>query len=85
MVKKFKEIEDILNNSDKAEFLEKLSNQLDIDGCRIVVITGIPNKEKHCLDVEVWQTGFDYLFEEHGFILTGLDIVEGYNDGGNGQ
>jgi len=76
MAKSFNKIDDILENSDKAELIEKLSKVLDVEGCKVVVITGVPNKETEGLDMEVWQTGHAYRYEEWGFIQEGSSIVE---------
>ena len=78
-MKSFSQIEDILNNSDKAELLEKLGSVLSVEGCKVVVITGKPNKETGGIDVEVWQTGHKYRYEEYGFIIEGANIVEDYD------
>lgn len=79
MTKTFTKIDDILDNSDKAELIEKLSNVLDVEGCKVVVILGVPNAKTSDLDVEVWQTGNTYRFEELGFIQEGASIVENYD------
>lgn len=79
MGRSFTKIDDILDNSDKAELIEKLSAVLEIEGCKVVIITGIPNKENNGLDMEVWQTGHNYRYEEWGFIQEGSSIVENYN------
>lgn len=78
-MKSFSQIEDILSESNKAEMLEKLGSVLSVDGCKVVIITGIPNKETGGIDVEVLQTGHKYRYEEHGFIMEGANIVEGYD------
>jgi len=86
-MKKITKIDDILGNSDKAELVEKLADVLEVEGCKVVIIVGVPNKEKDGLDVEVWQTGHDYRYEEWGFIQEGSSIVENYNgesEGGKG-
>ena len=36
-------IKDIMDNSDKAELIEKLSDVLDTEGCKVVIVTGVPN------------------------------------------
>ncbi len=82
MGKTFDKIDDILTNSNKAELIEKLSAVLEVEGSKVVIITGVPNKEKKGLDVEVWQTGHDYSYEELGFIQEGLNIIEYSNSEG---
>jgi len=72
-------VEDILDNSDKAELVEKFSEVLDTEGCRVVVIAGVPN-EKKGLDINVYQTGFRYNYELFGFIREGINIVDEYGD-----
>ncbi len=78
-MKKFEKVRDILDNSDKAELLEKLSEILDTPGSKMVVITGVPNMETGGLFVEVFQTGHQYRYEEWGFIMEGATIVESCN------
>ncbi len=75
-MKRFDKIDDILDNSAKAELIEKFSDALDVQGCKVVVLIGIPNSETGALDMEVWQTGHLYRYEEWGFIQEGLSIVE---------
>ena len=76
MGKSFDKIEDIFEDSAKAEFMEKLGKILDTEGCKMVVITGVPSKVRKGLEVEVWQTGSTYRYEELGFIQEGYNIVE---------
>jgi len=80
MVKNFGKIEDIIENSAKGEFLEKLSQILDTEGCKVVVISGVPNEKRDGLDMEVWQTGNTYRYEELGFIQEGYNIVGNYDE-----
>jgi len=75
-MKGFTKIEDILDNSDKAELIEQLSNVLNEEGCKVVIITGVPNAKTGGLYIEVWQTGHKYRYEEWGFIQEGLTLVE---------
>jgi len=70
------DLKKMMENSDKAELLEKLAEVLDTEGHRLVVITGIPNDAGTGLDMEISQSGFTYLFEELGYIQEGLDIAE---------
>ncbi len=76
--KKVSRIEDILENSDKAEVIEKLSSALEIEGVKIVIIIGVPN-EKGDLDMEVCQIGHRYRYEEYGFIDEGARIVGNFD------
>ena len=75
-MKKFEKVRDILDNSDKAELLEKLSEILDTLGSKMVIITGVPSTETGGLYVEVFQTGHQYRYEEWGFIMEGATIVD---------
>ena len=70
------EIKKLLDNSAKADLLEKIADVLDTDGHRLVVIIGTPNTEDSNMTVMVYQSGFQYLFEELGFIREGHDIEE---------
>lgn len=70
------EIKKLLDDSAKAELLEKIADVLDTDGHRLVVITGTPGTENSSMAVTVYQSGFQYLFEELGFIREGHDIEE---------
>lgn len=71
-------IKDIFENSDKAEFIEKISVALDTEGCKMVVIFGIPNEHGN-LDMDVWQFGHCYLYEEAGFIHEALNIIDNHD------
>lgn len=79
MEKNIPQIEDILNNSTKAEIIEKIGDALSAEGCKLVAIIGTPNEETDSLDVVVWQLGYKYAFEELGFIMIGANIVEDYS------
>ena len=73
---KDKNIKDLLEDSDKAESLEKLSNILDTKRCKVVIITGVPDEDDNHLTMEVTQFGFRYIFEALGFIQEGYTIFE---------
>ena len=81
MEKNIPQIEDILNNSTKAEIIEKIGDALSAEGSRLVVIIAMPNEENNDLDVEVWQTGHKYAYEEYGLIMLGANIVEDFCGG----
>ena len=68
-------IKDIFENSDKAEFIEKISVALDTKDSKMVVMVSIPNGNGD-LDMNVWQFGFHYLYEEYGFIREGAKILD---------
>lgn len=76
MKKKIMRVEDLLEDSHKAEILELLGDTLGIEGAKVVIITGIPNEETGNLSMTVQQSGFTYVFEQLGFIQEGFDIVE---------
>ena len=69
-------LKDILDNSDKAEILEVLSEVLEVKGCRVAIITGVP-KADGGLDITVNQVGHKYMYELLGFLHEGMDILEG--------
>lgn len=75
MEKKSASIESLLDNSNKADIIEKIGEVLEREGCKLVLITGVPNERKG-LDIEIKQSGLTYLFEQVGFMLEALDIVE---------
>jgi len=79
MGKGFNRIEDILLSTDNAELIDKISDVLDIERNKIVVIIGVPNNETGGLDVEVLQRGFSYRYEEWGFIQEAATIVDNYD------
>ncbi len=70
-----KTIEDFLESNDKAELIERISDVLNTDGCRVLVITGVPNDKKG-LDIVVRQHGHKYCFEVMGFMKEGFEILE---------
>lgn len=81
MKKKFIGIDDILASSDKAELIEKLGEVLEIEGSKVVIITGVPNTENGGLDMVIHQTGHKYLYEVSGFIqeadyILGKDLKD---------
>ena len=74
------EIKKLLDDSAKAELLEKIADVLDTEGHRLVIIAGTPNTEDSNMTVMVYQSGFQYLFEELGFIREGHDVEEDRTD-----
>lgn len=83
MKKSIREIADILEDSNKADIIEQLGAALDTEGARIVIVTGIPNKDTDKLDISVLQSGHLYAYEQVGFIEEALQIVEHYAGGDN--
>ena len=73
-------LKELFENSDKAEFLEKLADVLASEGHRVVVIYGTRNKVGNGLNVRVVQSGFQYVFEELGFMQEGFEILEGLQE-----
>lgn len=70
-----KDIKDIFDSSDKAQLIEDISDVLDTEGCKVVIITGVP-KEDGNLEMYVRQTGHKYVFEAVGFLGEAIDILQ---------
>ena len=72
-------IKDYLDNiEDKEMLLKKLSDVLNIEGRKVVIITGVPN-DKGGLSMEILQTGHKYRYEVYGFLREGCMIVDDYD------
>jgi len=66
-------IEEILQNSDRAEVIEWLTEHIgDTEKC--LIILGIPDGEGG-LDLKARQMGFDYLYEIQGFSGWVADLL----------
>lgn len=72
MAGKDMEIKEILDNSDKAELLERVAEALETEGSKVVVILGIPDAETDILEMAILQRGHHYSYELTGFIAANL-------------